>query len=395
MTLAWNRPYVGADKAFAAGVLSPLPRHLLEATFASDKQAYLAMPYWSVAYVGPGPYKLAEFNLGSSVLLSANDDYAFGRPKIAEIEVRFIPDINTVVASLLSGAIDLSMGRGFAVEHALLLRQQWGDGTIEWQPSAWVVAFPQFMNPAHPIVTSLPFRQALLHGTDRQALVDSLEGGLSSIAHFYMSPGEPEFSDVQSAATRYEYDPRKATNLIEGLGYAKAADGIFRDAAGARLSIQVRSNGEPITQTGVIPVASMWTQLGVATEPDVISAQRLADREYLATFPYFRLMRQPASAISLANFHSSAIPSAEARFVGINYARYSNPELDVLIDKTLSEIAYPQRIQNYRESVALMSQNLNMLGQFYDLSFVAKAERLSGIGAVESSFWGIHNWGVK
>jgi len=52
------------------------------------------------------------------------------------------------------------VGRGFAVDQALVLRRQWTDGAIEWQPSSWVVAFPQFMNPANPIVTSLPFRQA-------------------------------------------------------------------------------------------------------------------------------------------------------------------------------------------------------------------------------------------
>src|SRR4029077_8019747 len=110
-------------------------------------------------------------------------------------EVRFIPDINTMVTNLLSGSVDLSMGRGFAVEQAQLLRAQWQQGTIEWQPSSWVVAFPQFMNPANPVVTNLAFRQALMYGTDRQGLIDSLEGGLSSIAHFYMSPSDPEFSD--------------------------------------------------------------------------------------------------------------------------------------------------------------------------------------------------------
>ena len=394
VTLHWNRVYVGADKAFASGVLSPLPRHLLQAIFESDKQAFLAMPYWTSGYVGTGPFRLTSFTLGSSLTLAANDDYAFGRPKIDEIEVRFIEDINTLVSNLMAGDVDLSMGRGFAVDQALLLRHQWTGGTIEWQPSAWVVAFPQFMNPGNPIVTNLAFRQALMYGTDRQALIDSLEGGLSTIAHFYMSPSEPEFSDVQSAAVQYEYDPHKAAQLLEGLGYTKGADGTYHDATGEPLAIQIRSNGEPITQTGIVPIASMWTQLGIATDPDVLSTQRLNDREYLATYPYFRLMRQGATAISLANFHTSAIPTAETHYVGINYARYSNPDLDGLIDKTLSEITYSQRIQDYRDAVGLMSQNLSMLGQFYDLSFVAKSARLTDVTASETAFWGIQKWGV-
>ncbi len=152
------------------------------------------------------------------------------------------------------------------------------------------------MNPANPVVTNLAFRQALMYGTDRQGLIDSLEGGLSTIADFYMSPSDPEFSDVQSAASHFEFDPHRAAQLIEGLGYAKGPDGLYRDASSEKLSIQIRSNGEPITQTGVVPIASMWSTLGVDTQPDVLSTQRLNDREYLATFPYFRLMRQAATA---------------------------------------------------------------------------------------------------
>ena len=221
------------------------------------------------------------------VSLVANKDYALGRPKIDEIEVRFITDINTLVSNLLAGTVDMSMGRAFAVDNALLLKNQWTDGNIDWQPSSWVVAFPQFMNPASPLVTNLAFRQALMYGTDRQALIDSLEGGLSTSAHFYMSPSEPEFNDVASAAMKYEYDPRKAAQLIESLSYTRSGD-TYRSATGEPISIQVRSNGEPISSTGVVPLASMWSQLGVATQPDVLSTQRLTDREYLATYPYFR-----------------------------------------------------------------------------------------------------------
>jgi len=139
----------------------------------------------------------------------------------------------------------------------------------------------------------------------------------------------------------------------------------------------------------------MWTQLGVATDPDVVSTQRLTDREYLATYPYFRLMRQGATAVSLANFHTSAIPTPESKYVGINYARYSNPDLDGMIDKTLSEITYFAAGQGLPRQRVLMSQNLNLMAQFYDLGFVAKSTRLTDIGAAETAFWSIQNWGVK
>jgi peptide/nickel transport system substrate-binding protein len=221
----------------------------------------------------------------------------------------------------------MSMGRGLAIEQAMLLRQQWQEGTVKWIQSSWIVIYPQFTNPANPVVLNLPFRQALVYGTDRQALVDAMVGGLSSVANLWIAPSEPEFRDVEDAALRYTYEPRRAQQLIEDLGYSKGSDGIYQNSAGERLAVHVRSNGEPITQAAVVPLANMWTNLGVATEPEVLASQRLTDREYLATFPTFRMMRQFTYATSLANVHSTNIPLPENRFVGSNYARYSNPEL--------------------------------------------------------------------
>lgn len=82
------------------------------------------------------------------MVLQANDDYIFGRPKIDEIEVRFILDLNVIVTNLLSGAIDMTLGRGFSIEHVLQVRGQWRDGQAEVTPRSWIVIHPQFMNPA-------------------------------------------------------------------------------------------------------------------------------------------------------------------------------------------------------------------------------------------------------
>src|SRR5207245_5741060 len=72
-------------------------------------------------YVGLGPYRLKEWAMGSYLLLSANDHYVLGRPKIDELEVRFILDANTVAASILAGAVQATIGTGLSrsEEHTL------------------------------------------------------------------------------------------------------------------------------------------------------------------------------------------------------------------------------------------------------------------------------------
>ena len=101
ITLRWHASYIEADTMFthipARGL--PLPRHLLDAAYTASAETFTDLPYWNQAFVGAGPFKLLELVSGSHLLLAANDRYVLGRPKIDEIEVKFIPDANVLVTS--------------------------------------------------------------------------------------------------------------------------------------------------------------------------------------------------------------------------------------------------------------------------------------------------------
>lgn len=68
----------------------PLPRHVLEDAYGQNKVAFQGLPYWNQEFVGTGPFKVRDFVPGSQVSMVANHEYVFGRPKLDEIEVRFM-----------------------------------------------------------------------------------------------------------------------------------------------------------------------------------------------------------------------------------------------------------------------------------------------------------------
>jgi len=390
--VTWSAPYIDADTMFTGAFASPLPKHLLEEPFLRDKTAFLALPFWSQEFVGTGPFRVRQFNPGASVAIEANNDYALGRPKLDEIEVRFILDPNTLVTNLLAGSVELTLGRGFAVENALQLRDQWRDGNMLFRPRSWIALHPQFIGPNPPIVTDLRLRQALMYGTERQQLVDTLQGGLGGVAHIFLGPGEPEFAEVQDSPVKYEYDPARAIRMIESLGYTRGADGIFRDADNLKLAVEIRSNGERITENTIVPLANMWANLGIAAEPLLVPPQRITDREYVATFPGFRLMRQPNATASLSRLRSTLTPLPENRFVGSNYARYVSADLDALIDHFYATIPRPERMQTLRQIMRYISENLNHMGLFYDADFMFASKRLTNIAGNETEIWNVHLW---
>jgi len=142
-------------------------------------------------------------------------------------------------------------------------------------------------------------------------------------------------------------------------------------------------------------MSDMWTRLGVATEPMLVPPQRITDREYVATFPSFRLMRQGNEAYMLGRQHTSGIPLPENRFVGTNYARYSNGEFDALIDRFLSAIPHSERIDSLRGIMHHISEQLNLMGVFYDLDFVCISNRLQNITLQETPAGDAQNWDTR
>ena len=83
-------------------------------------------------------------------------------------------------------------------------------------PSGWVVAYPQSIDPQPRIVADVQFRRALMYATDRQQMVDTLIPGLP-VADSVFTPGTPEFEATKDSIVRYEYDPRRAVRMLEEL----------------------------------------------------------------------------------------------------------------------------------------------------------------------------------
>lgn len=396
----WKSTFIWADTTFTRPFL---PKHLLERAYAENKSTYLVLPYWTETFVGTGAYKVREFVRGSHAILDANDRYVLGRPIIDEIEVKFIGDAHTLIANLIAGTIDVFLGgggRGLSLEQAMQVRDHWKDAQLDVKLRSWFVVYPQLLNPNPPILADLQFRRALLYAIDRQQLVDSLQGGLTSVAHTFVSPQSPDYKAIESSIVRYEYDPRRATQLIEGLGYTRGSDGIFRNADNQRLVLEARTppQGDLYEKT-LFAVADSWQRVGVAIELVVVPRQRVDEREYRATFPGVEVTGQPNRMDQIAQyFHSTEARLPENSFTGENRSRYRSAELDALLDRFSVTIRRQERVQVLSQIVRHMSDQLNVLGLYHTAGPVLYASRVSGFGAAfdgGTQAWNVHQWDVR
>jgi peptide/nickel transport system substrate-binding protein len=397
----WKQPFITADTLFAMSTdTAPLPRHLLERALREDRESFTLLPYWGPEFVGSGPFRLREFTRGSHMVVQAFDGYALGRPKLDEIEVRFIPDASTLIANVLAGAVEMTLGRNVSLDESLHLREQYRAGKVEVGPANWIAVYPQFFNPTPAVVTDVQFRRALMHAIDRQGMVDTLQAGLGGVAHTILIPDEPEFSGVGQRAVRYEYDPRRATQLIGELGYTKGPDGDFRDGSGERLALEIRSTQMTDQQKPMFAIADYWKTIGLTTQPVVVTPQQARNRDFRANYPAFELAGQPSGVDSLQRVRISEIPLPANNLVGVNRARYSNELFDDLIERFFATIPKRERAEILGQIVNHMTSQLVWMSIYHRVEPALMANRITNVyprpqGGSSSQAWNAHEWDLK
>jgi peptide/nickel transport system substrate-binding protein len=390
----WNRPYI------LANLFSPemLPVHILEAAYTQNPTSITTHPWLTTEYVGTGPFKLKEFVPAVSMELTAFDGYALGRPKVDEIEVRFIPDGNTMLAQILSGAGDLATGTGPNVTQAGELKSQSWDGQISATVGAtYLHLFAQYIDPATPVITDKRFHKALMYALDRQELVDTFQSGYGGIAHMPWSTTDPDYKDILAKIETYAFDQNRAAAMFQGLGYAKGSDGFLRNnATGQRLEqIEFRTTGEQVFQVRMLAAMSdYFKNVGLDINQVVVPQERTSDRVYRITNPGLEELQFGYGPSTLVNFmHSSLIPTPANGYAQGNYPRYSNPRWDGLLEKYAVAIQPAERKQVLTDIMVYLSDELMDMSIIYGVTVQFASKRLT-VPEV-NPIWTAESWDVR
>jgi peptide/nickel transport system substrate-binding protein len=403
VTVLWKRAYVAADTLFSGKRGLPLPRHLLEREYVENRAGFLALPYWGPQFVGAGAFRIRELVSDSHLVLVAHDDFVLGRPRIDEIEVRFLQDENAVIANVLAGTVDMTLAsKTLSFDVGRQLSDRWREGRLQYPPAGVVTERAQFLNPRPAILSDARFRRALVHALDRQEMADSIQGGLADVAHSHIGPHMGEYSYVERSIVRYDYDPRKAALMIQDLGYTRGSDGSFRNAMGERLVIEQRFDSDSgVVQKAAPAAADYWQRLGIGVDLVAVPSQ-LQDPEYTATFPGLTVGRVGTNdPTRFQQQHSSRAALAENNFRGANWHRYMNPEFDALVDRYFTSIALKDRMQVMSEVVHHDTDQIMFMYLFYDPEATALSNRLKDIAGQPwwtipgGSPWNPHLWDME
>ena len=192
---------------------------------------------------------------------------------------------------------------------------------------------------------------------------------MATVAHSFLSPGQAQYREIEAQPPRYEYDPRRAAQMIEGLGYTRGADGAWRDPTGGGLEVEIRSGPEDQAANPAAAIADYWQRIGVGTYTLRATPRLAQDPEASATFPGFNVGSNPNDVAGLRGLHSSRARLPENGFqapVPRNDSRYMNPELDSLVDGYFKTIPVQDRVAVLGRIVRHVAEQLPVVGIYYN-----------------------------
>jgi peptide/nickel transport system substrate-binding protein len=339
--------HCSAPKAnMLANIVSIMPEHIWSKIPA--KKATTSFEN-SPPIVGSGPFQVVEWQRGKFLRLKANKSYWDGAPKIDELVFQFYTNSDAMAADLKSGSVDAAVsippGSVSGLRSASSLTVIKG---TPWQFNE--LGFNCYDSPdslGNPVLLDEKFRQALNWAIDREKI--------ASIAFFgQATPGQtllPPYSRYTwqpSPQEAYQYDPAKASAMLEAAGYKDVnGDDYLETKSGKLLDLRLYVTADsPENQTAAKLIAGWLKAVGVKTTLSVMDQAALLAAQYNykgATFaPDFDMfvwywVQDPDPALMLG------VPT-EADIGGWSDTNWWSPEYDALNAEQLRALDVQQRI---------------------------------------------------
>jgi peptide/nickel transport system substrate-binding protein len=398
LIINWSETYFGGNEGnLQDQIVMPAPRHLVGDLYAQggDKQPFINSPYWTSQFVGAGPYKLGEWVLGSYTEGLAFDGYVLGRPKIDRVIVRYIPDINVAVSTLLAGQVDVA---NVGLQHLDQVKSTWGStgGTILQAEGAVSGARLQHRDPTLPWARDVRARRALLQLIDRQSLADTFATGGLGAADLYVAPTNPVYKLIEERGyMKYPYDPVRGAQLMGEAGWTKGVDGVFRDAAGQPFHMESRYTADDRQNLG-IATSDLWEKAGINIRRSTFSATDPDRRIHRATSQGVYFIGLSGGIDPIFQFITPQIRGPENNWNGANPDGYSNPAIDRLYAQCSVELDPAKRLPLLADFMKFLNEEVIDLPLFYNLGVLtavrAGVRGPAQLPEIPTMTWNIHEW---
>jgi peptide/nickel transport system substrate-binding protein len=315
--------------------------------------------------IGSGPFRFISATQDEDVALARNPNYFRTPPLIDAVRFRVVPDAVVRALELRKGTADIEVN-SLTSDMVSVLHKN-GELDVSEQPGtnySYIAVNFDDAALAHREV-----RQALACATDRATIVRYLLRGQARVADDVLPPNSWAF---EPNVDRYDYDPARAEQLLDGAGYPRRAD-----LGGMRLHLVLKTSTDEAARSLGAVLQEQWRRVGVDLELRSLELATLFADITRGSFQlyYFRWVGgNDDPDIFEFIFSSHRMPPD-----GANRGHYRNPRLDALVDQARVEPDLGRRRQLFAEVQRIVAEDLPYLNLWYMDNVSVHRRRVGGI----------------
>ena len=314
-----------------------------------------------------GPYIMTGFDSGSQIVLEVNPFWKGKAPAIKRIVARSITDTAALQANLLSGDVDMAPGDaiGLQLDQVLALQKD-NPAQFQYVYNDALAFWNIDVDLENKFLADVRVRRAMLMAIDRKTMSEKLAGGRFTQAATWVPPKEPMFAPGLPLVA---YDPAGAKALLKEAGWTPGSDGVLRNAAGERFSIDLRM-GLGVRLTELV-------QLVVQNQLKAVGIDAVIKNEVQRTFFGLTLKHRQYGGLALFNwlfnvsypprqlYGITAIPTEANGWGGSNYMAWRNPAMEEQIKIAETELDVGKQKAAWAAMQRIYAEDLPALPLFF------------------------------
>ncbi len=352
----------------------PVPRHILDTVPAGR----MRFSNFGRQPVGNGLFRFAEWQKGQQLTVEANLSAPEGRPPLDRVIMRVIPDPTARTTEILNGNGDMTK----IAAHQR--RELEGAAGVEIFTAAQVRPAWIAWNTTRAPVDDVRVRRALLMAVNRPQIVSGLFGEQGVAA---LSPIPPSLREHSTGVRPIPFDPAGAGRLLDQAGWRDSNGDGIRDRNGQPLQVEVEySAADPIRGDVLVAMQAQLRRVGVQLVPRSYErttwVERLRNREFTGSFWGWGWGPGTMGPNAEMVFHSRSIPPN-----GPNFAGYSSPRVDALVDSILVESDTVRARALWRQFEQQIIDDAVYAPIFLDPEFYAVHERFANVKFRGPEWW--------
>jgi peptide/nickel transport system substrate-binding protein len=292
--------------------------------------------------IGTGPWKVQSWTKKQEMVLVPNDNYNLtAKPLVKNIRIKFITDVNQLIAQAKTGDLDMIFSEAFNAPPADKAGLDAAGFNIvskpatTWEHADFYFDYGPFKEKA--------VREAIIRGINRKRISDVVYAGTAGVQNSVTPPGvwhsldnpnfAKEFPDLAGKykLADYSYDATKAAQILQDAGWVAGADGV-RAKGGVKLSFEYATTTQAVRQQIQTLVVADLKAIGVdAVKKDYSAAIFFAEDDTSPRNTGVSKLSQFAwVGSSDSNYEQWTCDQIwnPSTFAGANSQRYCNPAVD-------------------------------------------------------------------